>query len=328
MLQQTRVETVERYYERFLRRFPTARSLARARRQDVLTLWAGLGYYRRARMLYAAARRIVEDHGGAVPPTVDRLARLPGIGRYTAGAVASIAFGRRVPVLDGNVRRVLIRWQAMAGDPAASALQERLWSLAGALVPRQRPGDFNQALMELGATVCTPRRPACALCPLRRSCAARRLGLAEVLPRMRPRRAPEALSMVALAVERDGRLLFVRRPAAGRWGGLGELPTEVIAAGERPARALARLVRRLAAACRPAPRLVGRVTRLLTHREVTFHLYRMAGTPAGRDISAFARKPPAGRAGATGLRWLRPEEFSRVGMSRAAQSLIALLARQ
>ncbi len=321
MLQQTQVATVTAYYERFLRRFPTVESLARAPQEAVLALWSGLGYYRRARMLHEAARRIVREHGGEVPSTVDELARLPGIGRYTAGAIASIVFGRREPVLDGNVRRVLIRWQATDGDPDAPDLRKRLWDLAEALVPRRRPGDFNQSLMELGATVCTPRAPGCGVCPLRRSCAARRLGLTEILPRAKRRRTPEALNIVALAVERDGRLLFVRRPARGLWGGLWDLPTEAVACGERPTQALRRLVRRLAGGRRAVGRPVGRITRLLTHRKVTFRLYRLTGTPAARGI-------PAGRlAGDTGYRWLKPDESGRVGVSRAVQSLIAMLDR-
>jgi A/G-specific adenine glycosylase len=164
MLQQTRSETVQRYFARFLGRFPTVSELARARESAVLTLWSGLGYYSRARHLHRAARRIVAAHEGRVPADPKALRALPGVGRYTAGAVASIAFGRAEPVLDGNVARVLARWFGVRGDPRTSTVQAALWKLAAALVNSRAAGEWNQALMELGATLCTPRRPGCGRC--------------------------------------------------------------------------------------------------------------------------------------------------------------------
>ena len=165
MLQQTRVETVIPYYERFLSRFPTPRALACADEQDVLRAWAGLGYYARARNLKRAAELIVRDHDGRIPSEPDALSSLPGVGRYTVGAITSIAFGKRAPVVDGNVSRVLSRLEAVRAPASAW-----LWDLAGRLVPPDAPGDFNQAVMELGATVCTPRAPSCPRCPLASSC--------------------------------------------------------------------------------------------------------------------------------------------------------------
>ena len=163
MAQQTRLETMRPYWERWMARFPTVRALARAPLDNVLALWAGLGYYRRARNLHAAARVIVERHGGVFPDDAEAIAALPGIGRYTTGAIASIAFGRRLPVLDGNVRRVLAR---LSGETADAAL----WARAEELVPADAPGDFNQGLMDLGATVCAPRTPRCGGCPMKGFC--------------------------------------------------------------------------------------------------------------------------------------------------------------
>src|SRR5262245_791594 len=171
MLQQTRSETVQRYFARFLGRFPTVAALARARESAVLTLWSGLGYYSRARHLHRAARRVVAAHEGRVPADPAALRALPGVGRYTAGAIASIAFGRAEPVLDGNVARVLARWFGVRGDPRSSAVQATLWNLATLLVHSRAPGEWNQALMELGATLCTPRHPGCGRCPVRSQCA-------------------------------------------------------------------------------------------------------------------------------------------------------------
>lgn len=191
LLQQTRVETVLEYYPRFLEAFPTVEALARASLDHVLKLWEGLGYYARARHLHEAARRLVETNRGQVPRDPEALVRLPGIGRSTAGAIASIAFGVPVPVLDGNVRRVLCRWAAWEGDPLKAPLRERLWELASALVPAHRPGDYNQALMDLGARICTPRSPTCKACPVQKGCLGYQQGRAASLPTPRiSRRLP------------------------------------------------------------------------------------------------------------------------------------------
>ncbi|MCL5950211.1 MAG: A/G-specific adenine glycosylase, partial [Chloroflexi bacterium] len=181
LLQQTQVTTVIPYYERFLARFPTVASLAAARLDAVLKTWEGAGYYARARNLHRAAREIVTRFDGRVPSTVDELLSLPGIGRYTAGAIASIAYHRDAPVLDGNVIRVLCRYFGIREDPARAETQKELWAIAETLVPHGRAGDFNQGLMDLGAALCAPRQPACPACPLRRGCLARRLGLQEQL---------------------------------------------------------------------------------------------------------------------------------------------------
>jgi A/G-specific adenine glycosylase len=224
MLQQTRVEAAVSYYERFLERFPTVGDLARAPIEEVLALWSGLGYYRRARQLHAAALRIAE--AGEFPRTTDRLLELPGVGAYTAAAVASIAFGVAVPVLDGNVERVMARRLAMAEDPKRGAARARLLAAAAALLDPSRPGDTNQALMELGATLCLPRRPRCLLCPLRPGCAAAGEGRPELYPPPRRRRRSESrLLLVALVtVEGDRVLLFRRSSQEGLLAGTWELP--------------------------------------------------------------------------------------------------------
>jgi A/G-specific adenine glycosylase len=233
MLQQTQVKTVLRYFPAWMRRFPTLRKLAAADESDVLHAWQGLGYYSRARRLQQAARAVVERHGGRMPSSRDELLELPGIGEYSAGAVSSIAFGAREPLVDGNVVRVLTRLFGLRGDPGRAPLKARLWSLARELVPEQRPGDFNQALMELGATVCTPRAPRCGECPVANACVARRKGLTAVLPELPERRAATEVRTAAVIV-RSGDEVLVRRVADGapRWAGLYTFPFVELAEGE------------------------------------------------------------------------------------------------
>ncbi|MEP0842598.1 MAG: A/G-specific adenine glycosylase, partial [Phycisphaerae bacterium] len=273
MLQQTQVATVIPFYERFLERFPTVAALAGSSIDEVIRLWAGLGYYRRARNLHAAARKIVADLGGRVPSTVEELTALPGVGRYTAGAVASIAYGARVPVLDGNVARVLMRLTGTSADPNAPATRRRLWGLAESLLPARRCGDFNQALMELGATVCSPAGPNCLLCPLQEMCRARIEGTTHRIPPPTRRTRVVPAAMVVAVVRRGEELLFIRRPEKGLWAGLWELPSEAVADGEAPAAARDRLRRRLPPGTRLAARPIGTVVRQLTHRQMTFHVY-------------------------------------------------------
>lgn len=225
MLQQTRVEAVEGCWRRFLDALPTVEALAAADEARVLALWSGLGYYRRARALQAAARTLVERHGGRFPREREELLALPGIGPYTAGAVLSIAFDLPVALVDGNVARVLARRFALDGDPASGAFQRELWALAEGLVPQRRAGDWNQALMELGATVCTPRAPRCGHCPWGAECLARARGLTEVLPRPRARPATVEVQLTIAVAERAGAVLLRRRPVGGRMAGLWEFPT-------------------------------------------------------------------------------------------------------
>jgi A/G-specific adenine glycosylase len=225
MLQQTQVATAIPYYEAFVARFADVRTLAGARLDEVLHLWSGLGYYARARNLHRAAQVIVRDHGGRFPGDFESVLALPGIGRSTAGAILALSRGQRHAILDGNVKRVLARYFAVPGFPGESAVEKRLWSLADACTPALRVGEYTQAIMDLGATVCTRTRPACLLCPLAAGCAARAQGLEGSLPAPRPRtRRPQREAWVVVARRGEHRVLLERRPASGVWGGLWGLP--------------------------------------------------------------------------------------------------------
>jgi len=240
MLQQTRVDTVVPYYRRFLRAFPTVTALAEASMDRVLKVWEGLGYYRRAAHLHAAAAMIVGELAGRLPRSAEQWGRLPGVGRYTAAAIASIAFGERAAVLDGNVKRVLARLLAVADPIDAPAVTAALWRAAERLVPARRPGEFNQAMMELGARICRPRAPRCADCPVRRQCDALAGGLTESLPVRKGRKRTPHYQVVAAAIEKRGWFLIGRRPRDGMLGGLWELPGGKVRPGETHATALAR----------------------------------------------------------------------------------------
>ena len=285
MLQQTQVATVIDYFHRFLGAFPTVHDLAAADEQRVLRLWQGLGYYRRARHLHAAAKRIVDDHAGVVPDTVDALLQLPGVGRYTAGAVASIAYDRPAAILDGNVARVLARLHGIDDPIDAPATRDRLWALAGELADGESPGDVNQGLMELGATVCRPKSPACLTCPLRDHCAAARTGRAEALPHRLPKKKPAAVTHAVVAVERQGRFLFEQRGDGGLWAGLWQLPTLQFEAEDNRNQDAALALpgwfaERHGLGIEP-PRQVDSFTHQTTHRTITFVLHH-APQPAGR----------------------------------------------
>ncbi|MCK6456551.1 MAG: A/G-specific adenine glycosylase [Phycisphaerae bacterium] len=310
MLQQTQVGTVIPYYERFMRRFPTVRALAAAPLGDVLRFWAGLGYYARARNLHAAARDVVARFDGRVPSTVEELLTLPGVGRYTAGAVASIAFGARATVVDGNVARVLARWHAMRGDVKSAAMRQRLWRAAESMLPARGCGDFNQALMELGATVCTPIAPQCEVCPLRGGCRALARGLADRIPRPARRTMVQRETHVVAAVSDGERWLFVRRPRNGLWGGLWELPTLPVARTRVRDAVQEVLRRRELARARIESRPFVRATHALSHRRIEFVGYRCR-------VERTAR--------VRGGRWCRLNRAERLGLSRAMQRVVAAL---
>ncbi len=246
MLQQTGVTTVVPYYQRFLRRFADVQALAASSVDEVIELWAGLGYYSRARNLHAAACQVVTELGGRFPADLQELMALPGIGRSTAGAILSIAFDKKAPILDGNVRRVLIRLYAVDEPPRAVAVEKRLWQRAEELTPEQRPHDYAQAIMDLGATVCKPRNPDCSICPLARLCQANRLGLAGELPRRQPRKPVPLVRQVALLLERDGEFLVSKRPRQGMLAGLWEFPSREVADGQEVSVTAAELLAELA----------------------------------------------------------------------------------
>jgi A/G-specific adenine glycosylase len=315
MLQQTQVTTVIPYYARFLTHFPTVRALAEAPLDDVLKVWEGLGYYARARHLHAAARQVLEDYGGQIPVTRDVLLSLPGIGRYTAGAVLSIAFGQDVPALDGNVRRVFSRLFAIDKDVTRGAGKRELEHLTVSMLPSGRAGDWNQALMDLGATVCTARAPLCEECPLSEQCEAHRLGREEDFPVAR-RRAPTPHYEVTAGVvwNGDGRFLIAQRPPDGLLGGLWEFPGGKRETDESLEDCLKReLTEELAIEVRVIAPLVV-VQHAYTHFRITLHAFHcrwMEGEPQSLGCAAWT--------------WITLEEVGHFAFSAADHKIIAAL---
>jgi A/G-specific adenine glycosylase len=282
MLQQTRRDTVVPYYRRFLERFPTLRELAAADPEEVLRVWEGLGYYARARALHAAAREVVQRFGGDLPAERRALLSLPGIGPYTAGAILSLAFGKDEPVLDGNVRRVLCRLALVAGDPRRPEVQRTLWALARAVLVPGRAGRTNEALMELGATVCTPRAPRCGACPLLGLCRAQRAGLAEELPARSKRGKLPHRTVTAAVIVEDGRVLVARRPEKDLLGGLWEFPGGTLEPGEELRECLKREIsEELGIEIAVGP-LLAVIPHAYTHYRITLHVFlcrRIRGEP-------------------------------------------------
>ncbi len=313
MLQQTQVATVIPYYDRFLARFPTIEALAQSTLDQVLALWQGLGYYSRARSLHAAAQIVYSLHHGCVPDQRDALLALPGIGEYTAGAILSIAFGQDEPAVDGNVTRVLCRLFAYKGDPAKPLSKRFLRERSLALLPAGHAGDYNQAMMELGATICTARSPLCAECPLAAFCQAREQGLQSSIPWVKPRRETPRREMVAALCLHDRALLIVRRAPQGLLGGLWELPGGEIAQGEDHFQALERyLAQGLGLAVTIGPQ-IGVIKHAYTHFHVTVYVYQcgVAGEPSAA--------PPW-----DSIDWLLPGERER-GLTGVATKILTRL---
>jgi A/G-specific adenine glycosylase len=271
MLQQTTVRAVRPYYEKWLERFPDLESLARAPLRDVLRAWQGLGYYQRARNLHRAAGRILREHGGRLPADRDALRRLPGFGPYTTAAVLSLAFGRPLPVIDANVRRVLMRVLATEG-PASSSLDKGFLAVLEKIIPRAAPGAFNQAMMELGALVCRSANPQCLACPVRGFCRAAAEGRQETIPR--PRRIETTpVEAVVAVIRRDGRFLIRQRPEAGLLAGLWEFPGGKRERGESLVEALRREVREEVGAEVADVRFLTTVRHAYTRFQVTLHAF-------------------------------------------------------
>ncbi|MFM7248687.1 MAG: A/G-specific adenine glycosylase [Planctomycetaceae bacterium] len=299
MLQQTQVERVVDYFHRFLARFPDVARLAAASEAEVLRQWEGLGYYRRARQLHAAAKRIVAAHGGRTPATFEALLVLPGIGRYTAGAIASIAGGERRPIVEANSRRVLARLVAHRSPLGGAAGDGPLWEVAEALLPPARAGDWNQALMDLGATLCTPRAPECHRCPVAGQCRARLERSVATIPAAAPRRAIEARRERALVVRRAGRVLLVRRGPGEWWEGLWDFP-------RLPADALLAPLE-----CGPRRR-AGTVSYTVTHHRVSVAV----------AVCDAAQPGPRRR----GMRWVAWDDLAGVAMTSPGRRIATLAA--
>jgi A/G-specific adenine glycosylase len=317
MLQQTQVETVTPYYRRWLKRFPHVRALAAASQQEVLALWEGLGYYARARNFHRAAQKVVADHNGRIPRTLEGLLALPGIGRYTAAAIASIAFGLDVAVLDGNVKRVLARVFNYTGDVKSPRSERELWSLARSLVPAGRAGDYNQALMDLGATLCTPRAPLCGLCPVCELCQARALGVQLERPVVKKRAALPQHTLATGVIRKQARVLIVQRSPDQLLGGLWAFPFGQCAAGEALKRCLRQTVRRdLGLQIKVGPQITT-LTHAYSHFQVTVPVFDCLWT-AGRPVAQGAQ---------VRVKWVRVSELADHPMGktdrRIAQWLLA-----
>ena len=274
MLQQTRVDTVIPYYERFLARWPDVASLAAADPDEVRAVWSGLGYYRRARLMMDAARVIVDEHAGQIPADLDALSALPGFGRYTSGAVASIAFDLPAPAVDGNVSRVLARLDAIDGDLTRGEPQRKVWSLANRLAPGESPGDFTQALIELGALICATKRPKCLLCPVSDACRARAEGRIDQIPAPRPKPTRKSVELTGLIWVCKGDVLLEKQADGGLFASLWTPP---MIEGRPDDDALAEHLRarfkRPPTEWQPA----GSFKHVLTHRDLNLALVRLAG---------------------------------------------------
>ena len=322
MLQQTQVVTVIPYFERWMEAFPDIEALATADQERVLQLWSGLGYYRRARMLHKAAQQLHAQGVDTLPDTVPELLKIPGVGRYTAGAIASIAFGRPAPIVDGNVIRLLCRLYAIDGDPRSAANLRRIWSHAEALVPEARPGDFNQAMMELGSTVCTPKKPACLLCPVQRHCVALAQGRVSELPEARKRARQRPMHLAAALLRRDDRYLLRQRPSEGLFGGLWEfINVEVPASGKRKPRTEA-----MRAALEEHLRELGLEAEVVGRGEVVKHvLSHIKMTIEPFFVACQASASPEDAVGDRPARWLTRDELPEQALSAVSHKLIAQL---
>jgi A/G-specific adenine glycosylase len=326
MLQQTQVATVIDYYHRWMERFPDVESVARADIDEILELWQGLGYYRRARFVHRSARMVVDEYDGDFPSTVDGLETLIGVGPYTAGAIASIAFDRPVPLVDGNVERVLSRLRAITGDPKSSENQSTYWRLAADLVDPERPGDFNQAMMELGATVCTPQNPSCLICPVREHCQGFEAGEPDAFPEPVERSSKKPMSVAVSVVTRPAagpgdelEFLLMKRPEDGLLAGLWEMPTvELDDEPDGQPEALDAIGGFLDASVGLDPEAaleqgwLGTMTHLFSHIEMTMHL-AAHHFPRGVTLRGERERP---------TEWVPAGESEDVAMSAAGRKVM------
>mgnify|MGYP002623406918 FL=1 len=324
MLQQTTVAAVVPFYERFLAAFPTVFALAGADEHDVLKLWEGLGYYSRGRNLHRAAQVLVHEHGGEFPGDATALQALPGIGRYTAGAIASFAFDARAPIVEANTLRLYSRLLGYRGDPRSADGQALLWDFAEGILPQRDSGRLNQALMELGATVCTPTAPQCATCPLQRDCGAFREGLQGEIPPAKPRAQVTHVLEAAVAIERRGRYLLRQRGAEERWAGMWDFPRIELQVGTKrdcssgaSPKVRAAVERRLA----ESTGLTARIDSLVTDFSHSVTRYRIR-------LLCFRARHRAGTIDRNGRawRWVRASDFRELALSVSGRRFAGLLA--
>jgi A/G-specific adenine glycosylase len=314
MLQQTQVKTVIPYYQRWIKSFPTFRVLAKSPLNRVLKQWEGLGYYSRARNLHALAKQVIKKHDGKLPSAYEDLLELPGIGRYTAGALLSIAFQKPFPLVDGNVARVFSRHFAIRKDISLPGTQQDLWHLATKLVPENNPGDYNQALMELGATVCLPRTPDCLKCPLRPSCKAYRLGLQYRLPIKKKKQPTPHFHIGAGVIWHQGKILISQRPLKGLLGGLWEFPGGKQEAGETLKTTVKREIKEELGIHVTVGKKLAEVDHAYSHFKITLHAHHCAYQ--------------SGKVQALGVkdwRWVLPRELTKFAFPAANQPVIRRL---
>ena len=309
MLQQTQVERVKDFFARFMARFPTVDSLAAAGEPEVLRLWEGLGYYRRARQLHAAARRLVAEHAGSLPRSVRELRSLPGIGRYTAGAIASIAMDLPEPIVEANSRRVIARLVGHAGRFDRPGDDEPIWEAARALVPKKNAGRFNEALMDLGAAVCTPERPRCDACPVAAVCEARRSGRVAEIPPPAVRRPTRRIREVAVVVRRGGRVLVERRGEGDWWAGLWDFPRVPCGPGRLPK--VIRESKLLGPLRCGDPVRLGTIVHTVTHHRIELRVVACTAGLAGRSAS--------GRA------WATPRQLAALAMTSPGRRIAGMI---
>lgn len=316
MLQQTRVETVIPYFKRWMDRFRGFQELAASSEQEVLSQWEGLGYYSRARNMHKAARIIVEKYGGELPSNLTELRKIPGIGRYTAGAIASIAFGLDAATMDGNLRRVFSR-VFNVDEPADSSTGEKiLWGLAEKHLPKGSAGDFNQALMDLGATLCLPHNPACPRCPLRGMCKAYALGIQEQRPLSKPNARVPHYFVTAAVIDRKGKILLAKRPSKGLLGGMWEFPGGKVEKGESMEACLSREIREELGVEIHVGKKFGIYQHAYTHFRITLHAFLcklIKGEPRTVEVA--------------GLAWAHPNELDDYPMGKVDRQIARRLQR-
>jgi len=293
MLQQTRVETVIPYYEKWLRLFPTVEALAKASEHDVLNTWEGLGYYSRARNFHKAAKLVVEKYNGELPRDLDELRKLPGIGRYTVGALASIVFGMDEPALDGNLKRVYARLFDVSEPIDSTEGEKILWQLAKENLPKGKAADFNQALMDLGAMICVPKKPRCLICPVIKECKARAHGTQDLLPVKKPKKVVSYHIHAAVVIVKKGKVLLAQRPSNGLLGGMWEFPNGRV--DENPAEGLAKVLKseyNLRLRKKRTNKIVGIIQHTYTHLKVTVHAFEgeMESDPQSENLRWVALK--------------------------------------